>query len=117
MMRESPDSMRSSSGDVKIGHQIRPSKRNVNLQINEKAPPDFSTRRRFRNIPLERHDCKSADFYIGEFTRDIRRHISPADHDSWREALFLIPPAPALALTQKSQMLAIRENAHGNLRT
>lgn len=56
-----------------------------------------------------------ADLDVGEFARDVRRHVGDADPNAWRETLFLIPPAAALNGCEEAQMLSVRENAHGEL--
>jgi hypothetical protein len=55
---------------------------------------------------------RSAYFHISEFARDIGRDVRPADYDTRRQSLLLIPPATPLRLAQETQMLSIRENAH-----
>jgi hypothetical protein len=102
--------------DVALFERLKP--RNLYLQMNEKAPPDNASG---GALNVSRESLKttrvSADFHISEFTRDVWRNIRPTDHDPGRQALFLVPPATPLGLAQESQMLSIRENAHGDLRT
>jgi hypothetical protein len=52
---------------------------------------------------------------VGKFAYDIRRHIGTADFDTWRQALFLIPPAAPLRMSQEPQVLSVRKDAHGDL--
>lgn len=60
-------------------------------------------------------DKSSTHLDVGKFAYDIRRHIGTADLDAWRQALFLIPPAPPLRMSQEPQVLSVRKDAHSDL--
>ena len=60
-------------------------------------------------------DKFSTHLDVGKFAHDIRRHIGTADFDAWRQALFLIPPAAPLRMSQETQVLSVRKDAHSDL--
>jgi len=91
--------------------------RNVYLQMKRKAPPDSASGGAFHVLREIFKRFASAYFHVSELTRDVGRHIRRADDHPWRKALLLVPPAAPLGLAQEAQMLSVRENAHGDLRT
>jgi hypothetical protein len=103
--------------------------RNDSLQfpVVRRVAPKRKPRRRIRSTglfpPLDANlhalgaRPRSAHLYIGEFARDARRHIRPADTHARCQPLALVPPLTSMHATKEPQMFSIGKNTHVDPRT